>query len=280
MSELYLVHHGIKGQKWGVRRFQNPDGTLTEEGKRRARKDAESGNEWATSTYQPSSFKSSVLAGFYAATNNKKIGEMLDRSNNEDNVRWKAAQKSYEKISGVKITEMSNNANTKLAEKYVNEYIEQSKINEISNKVEYNKNLDMYEVKGINIGGKKKVDIWTWEDGANKDNFSKDSVKVIKSIQNYGIDKIDNDVQKLAVKVAEKYNDGSPINKKAIADNIYMYGISLHGEHDGNRMVTIHYEHNDMWYNNPFGDHSIDFECAVDKNGNLLWNKNNYSVNG
>lgn len=29
-----LAHHGIKGQKWGVRRFQNEDGTLTEEGKR------------------------------------------------------------------------------------------------------------------------------------------------------------------------------------------------------------------------------------------------------
>lgn len=32
-NELY--HHGIKGQRWGVRRFQNPDGTLTEAGKRR-----------------------------------------------------------------------------------------------------------------------------------------------------------------------------------------------------------------------------------------------------
>lgn len=31
----YLIHYGILGQKWGVRRFQNEDGTLTEEGIRR-----------------------------------------------------------------------------------------------------------------------------------------------------------------------------------------------------------------------------------------------------
>ena len=31
----YLAHHGIKGQKWGVRRFQNVDGTYTLEGKKR-----------------------------------------------------------------------------------------------------------------------------------------------------------------------------------------------------------------------------------------------------
>ena len=34
----YLEHHGILGQKWGVRRFQNPDGTYTSVGKERRRR--------------------------------------------------------------------------------------------------------------------------------------------------------------------------------------------------------------------------------------------------
>ena len=31
----YLAHHGVKNQRWGVRRFQNPDGSLTAAGKLR-----------------------------------------------------------------------------------------------------------------------------------------------------------------------------------------------------------------------------------------------------
>jgi len=38
MDEDGLRHHGIKGMKWGVRRFQNADGSYTEAGKRRAKK--------------------------------------------------------------------------------------------------------------------------------------------------------------------------------------------------------------------------------------------------
>ena len=37
MNDLYLAHYGVKGQRWGVRRYQNSDGSLTELGKSRNR---------------------------------------------------------------------------------------------------------------------------------------------------------------------------------------------------------------------------------------------------
>ena len=40
-NELY--HYGVKGQKWGIRRYQNPNGTLTEEGKIRYGVDPKTG---------------------------------------------------------------------------------------------------------------------------------------------------------------------------------------------------------------------------------------------
>lgn len=45
MNQTVLQHHGILGQQWGVRRFQNPDGSLTPRGQARLDKKDE---KWAS----------------------------------------------------------------------------------------------------------------------------------------------------------------------------------------------------------------------------------------
>ena len=41
MNEYELYHHGVKGQRWGIRRYQNKDGTLTKAGQKRYDKEME-----------------------------------------------------------------------------------------------------------------------------------------------------------------------------------------------------------------------------------------------
>lgn len=48
LDYTYLAHHGILGMKWGIRRYQNADGTLTEEGRQRlAAKQWKQDTKWA-----------------------------------------------------------------------------------------------------------------------------------------------------------------------------------------------------------------------------------------
>lgn len=72
-SELY--HHGILGQKWGVRRYQNEDGTLTDAGKRRLDKYKERENKALDKKYG----KELKRADQRIDTAKKRLNKLLDK---------------------------------------------------------------------------------------------------------------------------------------------------------------------------------------------------------
>lgn len=74
-----LVHHGIKGQKWGVRRFQNEDGSLTAAGQRRYDIDeAKSAYKQAKREYKQIK-KQTRVKGIIAGRQYQKMVETSDK---------------------------------------------------------------------------------------------------------------------------------------------------------------------------------------------------------
>ena len=73
MKINYLVHHGVKGQKWGVRRYQNKDGSRTELGKKHQRTLFVSGSS-------KTQFEDS---GYYRRTLPKEIRQVLQQCMDE-----------------------------------------------------------------------------------------------------------------------------------------------------------------------------------------------------
>lgn len=87
----YLMHHGILGQKWGVRRYQNPDGSMTDEGKRRYSKD---GNRPREKINAVNKTRRDVKEKY-----NKVYNNLVDIEEPEDRLKIIGKLKKYKNLS-------------------------------------------------------------------------------------------------------------------------------------------------------------------------------------
>ena len=133
MNERELYHHGIKGQKWGIRRYQNPDGTLTTLGRKR-QGDYEKAKEEARSKLLRSSDASEIYE-YKDLLTTAEINERIDRINREATLASLIGPKKNSTMDrlnnvvkwGNKINELTNMVNSSpifksLAKKFLNKH--------------------------------------------------------------------------------------------------------------------------------------------------------------
>lgn len=103
-GELY--HHGIKGMKWGVRRYQNQNGSLTPAGKKKYRSTgirsalARRSNEKVDKNFdewKENAKKRDTAIDLGKKANAAKMAYEKDRSNKDLKAAYKEADKQYKK---------------------------------------------------------------------------------------------------------------------------------------------------------------------------------------
>lgn len=136
VNNNYLAHHGIKGMKWGIRRFQNSDGSLTNAGKKRRgykstgirsaiarvqnRKVDKGFEKWREGSQNR---ENAIDLGKTA--NQKRMAYELDRSNKQAKAEYKQANKTYKKALNSNTTyrkgQVRGEVGSDLSRKYLSE---------------------------------------------------------------------------------------------------------------------------------------------------------------
>lgn len=137
----YLAHHGVKGQRWGVKRFQNPDGSLTEKGKRRMKTLQGKSDKLDAKKAKLNSPKNMVRLSQYKSLSADRHAAANQHKADEDFYRNKA---SYA------LTNHGSKVATKKADKAHTKYVQEAK-----KAAEYDDYITKHQNKEAKIDRKK-----------------------------------------------------------------------------------------------------------------------------
>lgn len=121
ISNGELYHYGVKGMKWGVRRYQNKDGSLTEAGKKRAAR------QFAKEYYKDTKNAGHAFRKQREMAESKELSEIYDSKEVSDALqKYKDSTKLYREYSnnGKLVAEYQKVAAKKMSEKYGMDYEE------------------------------------------------------------------------------------------------------------------------------------------------------------
>lgn len=189
-TDAFLEHHGILGMRWGIRRYQNKDGSLTNAGKRRRQIIDSSREEGiraaADNAAQKKKGESVATALVLAKRKAKATGEVDKSFLNHPNISQKAKRKVVSEAANTK--SKNDKKNAKLDDKTAKQFYNDSTSKFVSANnymADIVNGTGENSIKAFNTKWKPKFEGYSnWQDSPNYDKYVADYMKQVSKLMN------------------------------------------------------------------------------------------------